>query len=150
MTIYFAYGANMDPVHMAQCCPGAVQLGVAELREHRFGIAAGGFGTVGPAEGSTVHGVLWRLTPADLAALDRFEGVAQNFYQRRSALVHSSDGRVVEAMIYQPTDNSPGAAAPGYIERIVEVAESLNFPPDHVAHLKELLPPEKRPAGKDC
>ena len=145
MITYFAYGANIDPVHMAECCPGAVQLGVAELREHQFGIAAGGFGTVRPVAGSTVYGVLWRLTPADLAALDGFEGVADNFYQRQSAPVHTPDGRIQEAVIYRPTDDSPGSPAPGYVERIVEVAEMLEFPPGYVARLREYLSSADRP-----
>ena len=139
MTIYFAYGANMDPVHMAQCCPGAAQLGVAELREHRFGVAAGGFGTVRPAPGSVVQGVLWRLTPANLAALDAFEGVARNFYQRHPASVRTPDGGAVAAMIYRPTDDSIGTPAPGYLERIIEVAKLLGLAPEYVARLQGLL-----------
>jgi gamma-glutamylcyclotransferase (GGCT)/AIG2-like uncharacterized protein YtfP len=147
VTTYFAYGANMDPVHMADRCPGAQRLGLAELREHAFGIAAGGFGTVRPEEGGTVFGVLWNLGSADLAALDQFEGVADNFYQRRHAPVHPVDGRVLEAMIYCPTDDSPGTPAPGYLERIVEVAEMLSFPPRYVAALREFLPAPSRPTA---
>ena len=58
MTLYFAYGANMDPVHMAERCPAAQHLGVASLPGHRFGIAAGGYGTVRPDSGMAVRGVL--------------------------------------------------------------------------------------------
>jgi gamma-glutamylcyclotransferase (GGCT)/AIG2-like uncharacterized protein YtfP len=140
VTRYFAYGANMDPVHMANQCPGADRLGFAELREHRFGIAAGGFGTVRPAAGSSVYGVLWCLTPAHLAALDAFEGVADNFYRHHRAGVWTPDGGAVEALLYRPTDDSPGIPAPGYVERVVEVAVSLNFPPNYLAHLRDLLP----------
>lgn len=139
MTVYFAYGANMDPVHMAVHCPRAERLGVAELRDHAFGIAAGGFGTARPAAGSTVYGVLWRLTPADLAALDQFEGVAQSFYRRHTAAVVTPDGHTVEAMIYRPTDDSPGTPSPGYLERIVAVAEMLTLPPQYIASLRHLI-----------
>ncbi len=78
-TTYFAYGANMDPVHMTAHCPGAVRLGPAILPDHAFGIAAGHYGTVRARAGSVVHGVLWRLAPADEVALDEFEGTQKGF-----------------------------------------------------------------------
>ena len=138
MTLYFAYGANMDPVHMAERCPGARHLGVANLPGHRFGIAAGGYGTVRPDLGRAVRGVLWRLTPADLAALDDFEGVESRFYRKDLARVADRTGAMLEAMIYRPADESPGRAAPGYLERIIEVCQELGFPREYVAGLEAL------------
>ena len=136
MTLYFAYGANMDPVHMAERCPGAQHLGVASLPGHGFGIAARGYATVRPGSGPAVRGVLWRLTPADVAALDEFEGVESGFYRKDFARVEDGTGAVVEAMIYRPTDESPGRAAPGYLERIIEVCRELGFPAEYVAGLE--------------
>jgi len=136
VTLYFAYGANMDPVHMAERCPGAQQLGVASLPGHRFGIAAGGYGTVRPDSEMAVPGVLWRLTPADVAALDDFEGVESGFYRKDFARVEDGTGAVIEAMIYRPADESPGLAAPGYLERIIEVCRELEFPREYVAGLE--------------
>ena len=140
MTLYFAYGANMDPVHMAERCPDAQHLGVASLPGHRFGIAAGGFGTLRPGSGPAVRGVLWRLTPADVAALDDFEGVESGFYRKDVAQVEDCHGAMIEAMIYRPTDESPGRAAPGYLERIIEVCRELGFPPEYVAGLEAQRP----------
>lgn len=136
MTLYFAYGANMDPVHMADRCPGARRLGVASLPGHRFGIAAGGYGTVRSEWGMAVPGVLWRLTPADVAALDDFEGVGSDFYRKDLAWVEDGAGEKVEAMIYRPADDSPGRAAPGYLERIIEVCQELGFPREYIAGLE--------------
>ncbi len=62
MTLYFAYGANMERAGMRKRCPGAVALGPARLRGWRY-IIASGYGSVAPAQGCEVHGVLWRLTP---------------------------------------------------------------------------------------
>ena len=136
MTLYFAYGANMDPVHMAERCPGARHLGIASLPGHRFGIAAAGYGMVRPESGMAVRGVLWRLKPADVAALDDFEGVESGFYRKDFARVEDGTGAVVEAMIYHPVDESPGLAAPGYLERIIEVCQELGFPREYVAGLE--------------
>jgi hypothetical protein len=136
VTLYFAYGANMDPVHMAERCPAAQHLGVASLPGHRFGIAAGGYGMVRPESGMAVRGVLWRLTPADVAALDDFEGVESGFYRKDFTKVEDRNGAVIDAMIYRPADESPGRAAPGYLERIIEVCRELEFPPEYVAGLE--------------
>jgi AIG2 family protein len=139
MTLYFAYGANMDPEQMAARCPGAERLGTAVLDGHAFGIAAGGFGTALPARGRSIHGVLWFLTPADEAVLDRFEEVDRGFYRKREAGVVTPDGSTVQAMIYHAADPSPGRPNPGYLERVVEVSESLGFPPEYVAGLRRLV-----------
>lgn len=135
MTLYFAYGANMDPVHMAERCPGARLLGTAVLPGHRFGIAAGGYGSVRPDPRGAVRGVLWELTPRDEGALDAFEDVENDFYRKSTITVERSGGGPVEAMIYHPTDDSPGRPAPGYLERIIEVCQALGFPREYVAGL---------------
>lgn len=139
MTTYFAYGANMDPVPMAQRCPGARRVGLAVLPDHEFQIAAAGYGNATAAAGRTVHGVLWDLPLQDELALDDFEGVPEGLYRKAIASVRTSDGRRVSAMVYLPADPSPGLPRAGYLEGIIPVAESLGFPPDYVAGLRRLL-----------
>lgn len=135
-TVYFSYGANMDPVHMAEHCPGAIRLGKAILPDHAFGIAAGHYGTVRASPGGSVHGVLWRLTQADEAALDEFEGIAKGFYRKDSAKVRDETGLPVEAMFYRPVDDTPGAASQRYLENIIDVASQLGFPEPYLEELK--------------
>ena len=140
MTVYFSYGANMDSLHMAEHCPGAVRLGPAVLRDHAFGIAAGHYGTVRASAGDAVHGVLWRLSAEDEAELDEFEGIAKGFYRKDTARVESGDGTTATAMIYRPVDDSPGRASGPYLERIIEVATLLDFPAGYLEHLKACRP----------
>jgi hypothetical protein len=140
VTVYFAYGANMDPVHMAEQCPGAARLGPAILRDHAFGIAAGHYATVRRRAGSAVYGVLWQLTPADEAALDEFEGVATGFYRKDTLPVEQADRTVVDAMLYRPIDDAPGTASRRYLERILEVAAMLELPPSYQAELASFRP----------
>lgn len=139
MSAYFAYGANMDPVHMTEYCPGAKPLGLAVLAEHEFLIAAEGYGNAAPAPGKELPGVLWDLSSDDEAALDGFEGVPQGLYRKEWALVRRADGVTVSAMFYLPSDPAPGVPVPGYLERIIEVAEELRFPAAYVRSLKRLL-----------
>jgi gamma-glutamylcyclotransferase (GGCT)/AIG2-like uncharacterized protein YtfP len=135
LTLYFAYGANMDPVHMAKECPGAIRIGPATLAGYRFGIARAGYGTVRPDPGSMIRGVLWQLPAGDEAALDRFEGVPEGLYYKSTLRVSGPDG-IQEAMLYRATDPAPGKPAAGYLERVIEVAESLEFPPGYIEDLR--------------
>lgn len=141
MTRYFAYGANMDPVHMASECPGARRIGRALLPDHRFEIAAGGFGTAVPVPGGVLRGVLWDLTDEDVAALDEFENVETGFYYKSILEVRTSSGETSHAMLYRASDRRPGRPAPGYLERIIEVAEAEEFPEDYLSELRALLAP---------
>lgn len=128
----------MDPVHMAKECPGATRIGPAILHGYRFGIAHAGYGTARPEPDSIIRGVLWRLTPTDEAALDRFEGVPEGLYYKSSLTVTGADGEQ-DAMLYRASDPAPGSPVAGYLERIVGVAESLEFPAEYVEELRALL-----------
>jgi len=139
MTRYFAYGANMDPVHMAERCPQAIRLGPARLQGRAFKIAAKGYGDAQPAAGSELLGVLWELSPSDEAALDAFEGVPEGAYYKEAAVVLAHGGRPVSAMLYRAADPAPGRPVPGYVERIVEVAEQLDFPAAYLERLRGTL-----------
>ncbi|HEV8600027.1 MAG TPA: gamma-glutamylcyclotransferase [Gemmatimonadales bacterium] len=57
--------------------------------------------------------MLWELPSDDELALDAFEGVAEGLYRKAVAIVHASDGRAVSAMLYLPTDPSPGRPRSG-------------------------------------
>jgi len=140
---YFAYGANMDPTHLAKYCPGAIALGPAVLPGHRFEIAARGYGHAAPDPGHDVPGFLWELPPDEAEALDRYEGVPEGWYRRDQVTVRH-DGMPTQAMLYVATDTAPGLANPGYLEGIVPIAERSGFPEAYVARLRRL-----QKAGRD-
>jgi len=93
VTLYFAYGANMERAAMRKRCPAARPVGPALLRGWRYVIAQG-YGSIAPAPGACVFGVLWRLTPRDLAALNAFESLDSGLYTR--ALLSMEKGRSEE------------------------------------------------------
>src|SRR5712692_1854169 len=80
MTLHFAYGSNMSRALMRGRCPAARALGAASLEGWRFVITRDGYASLVRDCGALVHGVLWRLTPRDLAALHAYE---QSAYLRR-------------------------------------------------------------------
>jgi CheY-like chemotaxis protein len=135
---YFAYGANLDQEHMARTAPGASLLGRATLFAHRITIAQAGYATLKPSVGDRVEGVLWFLTAADEAALDRFEKISDGLYRKSTATVQTSTGDEVTALVYLANDASPGVAARAYVDQIVRAAGAHGLSPDYRAMLERL------------
>ena len=138
MTLYFAYGANMERAAMAKRCPGARALGVAVLRGHRYLIARG-YGAFVPAPGRCVYGVLWRLTARDLAALNLFESLDSGLY-RRVLFTVESGGKRARAMIYAGRGGGRPRPMPGYQERVVASAAGWQMPERYLIELRRLAP----------
>jgi len=128
--LYFAYGSNMDPAQMRQRCPGSRALGIGVLRDyglcfprqsHKRGC---GVASIEPAEGKETWGVVYRMTAADLASLDRFEG----YRAGRPA----EDNRYNRVAIRVEIDGVPTDA-----ETYIAIAEK-NPPPPNAAYLAQL------------
>lgn len=71
--LYFAYGSNLDLEQMAQRCPDAEIVGPVRLENYELRFRGSGFATVAPKKGSTVHGLVWKITPNCEQSLDRYE-----------------------------------------------------------------------------
>lgn len=141
----FAYGTNMDRAGMAARCPHAEALGPAELRHHRYFIAASGYASVMPKRGATVHGVLWRVTARDLVALDIYEDVAGRLYRRETAPVHHG-GKLLRAAVFVAGDLEPGRPRPGHQEAVVAAARAWKLPADYLRELESWLAPAAKEA----
>ena len=136
--IYFAYGANMERAAMRRRCGAAVPLGPALLRGWRYAIAQG-YGSVAPASGMHVFGVLWRLTPRDLAALNAFESLDSGLY-RRAMLTVEIGGQRVRALVYVARQCGRRRPMPGYQERLIAAARDWELPPRSIAELARHAP----------
>lgn len=132
----FAYGANLDESEMARRCPGARPAGVARLPGWRFLTNRRGWGTIVPCPDGLVYGLLWQVTPSDVAALDDYEGLPEGLYGRDQIEVFALDGRIVKAWAYFAADSEPGPPQPGYLEQVSAAAERLGFPAEYVAGLR--------------
>ena len=136
MPLYFAYGSNMDTAAMARRCPASRPLGVARLARHRFAILQAGYATVERDPRSTVHGVLYELALADVAALDRYEDIARNLYRKVTQPVLRKGGSPVQALVYIGGGASGGQPRPGYMEGVIAAAESAGLPAAYIAFLQ--------------
>jgi gamma-glutamylcyclotransferase (GGCT)/AIG2-like uncharacterized protein YtfP len=135
MPLYFAYGSNMDAAGMARRCPRSKALGLARLERHRLAVMREGWLTAVRDPRSAVHGVLWDLALADVAALDRYEGVSQGLYAKLMQPV-VAERAPKQAIVYFGANAGPGAARPAYMAEILAAARSWPLPPAGLATLE--------------
>lgn len=137
--LHFAYGSNMSRMLMGRRCPTAVALGTARLAGWRFIIMGEGYASVVPSLGSDVYGVLWRLKPRDLAALNAYESLDSGLYRRRMLAVTYDGGRA-PALVYLARDRSEGRPKPGYQDIVVAAAREWGLPEAYVRALERWAP----------
>lgn len=105
-TLYFAYGSNINLDQMAYRCPAAEVVGPVKLEGYELlfrGNAGGnGVATIAPKEGGTVHGLLWKITPACEQSLDRYEGYP-HLYDKEPVTVRTRSGQALTVMAYVMT-----------------------------------------------
>ncbi len=78
--LYAAYGSNLDPARMRERCEGAAPAGTALLPGWRLVLRR--FADIEPDAGALLPVGLWRISPAHLRSLDKFEGTALGIYER--------------------------------------------------------------------
>ena len=144
--LHFAYGSNMDRASMRRRCPTAVALGIARLDHWRYAIMRAGYASALPAPGAALYGVLWRLTPRDVAAVNAYECLDSGLYRRWNVRV-SHDGRCVQALAFIAPARSAGAPRPGYQELVVRAAREWSLPDGYVRSLERWLPARLRAAA---
>ncbi|MGL4728850.1 MAG: gamma-glutamylcyclotransferase family protein [Bosea sp. (in: a-proteobacteria)] len=144
MPLYFAYGANMDREGMALRCPGAVALGVASLKRHRFFIMREGYASVRRDPRGQVFGVLWELTLAHIRALDKFEELDRGLYVKLVQPV-VLEKLSKKALIYVAVSSEPGRPRPGYLEDVIAAATSWELPAPYLAGMRAMLDPRGAP-----
>src|SRR5262249_22736325 len=135
--LHFAYASNMDRAAMRRRCPGARLVGSAVLRDYQFIITKDGYASVAAARGREVHGLLWRLTPRDLAALNAYENIDGGLY-RAAILTVLAGGGVVRALVYVGRSGVPGRPRPGYMQLVAAAARDAGLPRDYVADLERI------------
>ncbi|HEY7457941.1 MAG TPA: gamma-glutamylcyclotransferase family protein [Xanthobacteraceae bacterium] len=135
MRHYFAYGSNMDRMHMAKLCPQAEAVGLARLDNHRFFIAHGGYGSIAPKRGAVVYGILWRISARDRVALDAYEAIGDGLYQHATVPVHLGD-KLMRALVYVANDSRPARPSVQYREMVLAAARQWQLPEDYARILE--------------
>ncbi len=137
MPLYFAYGANMDVGAMARRCPRSKALGLARLERHRLAVMREGWLTAVRDSSSAVHGVLWDLALADVAALDRYEGLSVGLYAKLMQAVIAERGPK-RAIVYFGANSGPGAARSDYMADVLAAARAWPLPAEGISALEAM------------
>ncbi len=125
LPLYFAYGSNLEPRQMELRCPGHRMLCRAILHDHalRFHgsdrVWGGAVATIEHTPGAMVHGVVFELTAAEFAVLDRYEGSLgpdhpDTLYDRVQLPVELEHGESVEVFTYIMRPHPPGRPSRAY------------------------------------
>lgn len=148
--LYFAYGSNMDPEQMKGRCPAAEIVGIGVLRDHglcfpRGSLARGcGVASVEPLQGRETWGVVYRLSAADLAALDQQEGfrsdrpAQKNNYNRTEVLVDFGGVRTPMLAYVAVPQNAPPLPSAAYLRHMRAGARHHRLPPAYIRYLDGL------------
>lgn len=134
LTLYFAYGSNLDPEQMRARCASARPFALATLPRHQLvfrGASAhwgGAVASLRRAKQGAVRGVLYAMRSLDLLALDRFEG-HPFFYERYLRTVIDDHGARWQAHVYiLPTSRARvGAPAERYLRVIADAYRRHGF-----------------------
>ena len=132
---YIAYGSNLNIRQMKRRCPGASILGTANLKGWELlfkGSGTGSYLTIEECEGGTVPVVIWDVTPADEAALDRYEGFPSFYYKKEIRLqykgIRTGKRRTVTAFAYIMHEDRPvGVPSQYYMATCMEGYETFRF-----------------------
>jgi len=129
----------MSRALMGARCPAARPLGLATLAGWRFVINPGGFGSIAPWPGGRVHGVIWRLSARDLAAINAYESVDTGLYLRRRLSVRLGREQAT-ALVYVTRRQGEGRPRPGYIDLVVAAAREWELPESYIRSLARWSP----------
>jgi gamma-glutamylcyclotransferase (GGCT)/AIG2-like uncharacterized protein YtfP len=124
---------------MGARCPQARPIGTAVLDGFAFIIMREGYASVVPRPGAAVHGVLWRIGPRELAALNAYEGVEHGLYRARMLPVRGDAG-LHSALVYVGRSATPGRPRPGYMAHVLEPAREWGLPEFYLRELARWAP----------
>jgi len=141
VTLYAAYGSNMDPLQMLLRAPHSPARGTGWLPGWRLTFGGeslgweGALATLVEEPESQVFVALYDLSPADEAALDEWEGSDLGLYNKIRVRIATLEGDVT-AWLYVLDDYEGGLPSARYLGIIADAAEAAGAPDDYVHDLR--------------
>jgi len=140
MTLYAAYGSNLDPRQMLLRAPHSPHRGTGWLRGWRLtfgGEEIGWEGAVATLAEDEFHSVfvsIYDLTPADESALDEWEGVTTDLYRKIRVRVETLDGSPL-CYVYVLNSFEGGLPSQRYLDIMINAAREAGAPEDYHSSL---------------
>ena len=113
--LYIAYGSNLNLPQMEHRCPGATVMGTSEVKGYE--LLFRGVATIEPREEASVPVLLWKISPQNERALDRYEGWPCLY--RKENLEVELEGKRVSAMVYVMNDGRQAAMPSGFYYDVI-------------------------------
>ncbi len=142
MALYAAYGSNLDPDRMGARAPHSPFFGNGWVLGWRLTFGGedisweGALCTVVEDPGFQVFVGLYDVTPADEAAMDKWEGLAIGLFHKIRVRVQTLDGEVL-AWIYVLDAYEGGLPTARYLGMLADAAEAGGAPDDYVEELRD-------------
>lgn len=134
--IVFFYGLFMDEALLREkgINPENRRMALVE----NYSLVIGSRATLVPAQGQTVHGVIFSLTHNEVDAL--YAEASVSVYRPEAVSARLADGSVVPALCFNlplpPTPLSTDQRDPHYVSKLRELAERIGLPPSYVSSIE--------------
>jgi len=141
VTLYAAYGSNLDPTQMMLRAPHSPVRGSGWLQGWRLTFGGEHVGWEGPLATvvedapSRVFVMLYDVAEADEPSLDSWEGPTPGLYRRIQVRVHTLEGDV-SAWLYVLNHYEGGLPSARYLGIMADAAETAGAPDDYVSDLR--------------
>ena len=141
MTLYAAYGSNLDPRQMLQRAPHSPHLGTGWLNGWRLTFGGeeigweGAVATLAEDSSSSVFVSIYDLTDVDESALDEWEGVNTDLYRKIRVRVDTMTGSQL-CYVYVLNSFEGGRPSQRYLEIMIAAAIEAGAPEDYLSLLR--------------
>ena len=141
MTLYAAYGTNLDPARMGERCPHSILQSTGWLTGWRLTFGGeehgwdGALSTIVQDPFEQVFVAVYDVTPEDERALDGWEAADTGLYRKTKVRVQSMTGElVVWAYVHDAYEG--GLPSASYLGVLADSAEAAGAPEVFVAALR--------------
>ncbi|WP_193610248.1 gamma-glutamylcyclotransferase [Nocardioides lijunqiniae] len=141
MTLYAAYGTNLDPARMSERCPHSPLHTTGWLEGWRLTFGGedhgwdGSLSTIVQDPFEQVFVAVYDITEADEADLDGWEAADSGLYRKTKVRVATLTGELV-VWTYVLDAYEGGLPSASYLGMLAEAAEAASAPDDYVAALR--------------
>ena len=141
VTLYAAYGTNLDPARMSERCPHSPLRGTGWLQGWRLTFGGedhgwdGALGTIVQDPFEQVFVAIYDVTAEDVLALDGWESADTGLFRKTKVRVSTLIEEVV-AWVYVLDAFEGGLPSATYLGTLADAAEAADAPADYVAALR--------------
>ena len=141
MTLYAAYGTNLDPARMGERCPHSPLQSTGWLQGWRLTFGGedhgidGALATIVQDPFEQVFVAVYDVTDEDVKELDRWDSADTGLFRKTKVRVSTLNEEVV-AWVYVLDAFEGGLPAASYLGVLADAAESADAPADYVAALR--------------